>query len=259
MNHLKKHQRHLLGLIALIITSASICAQSKDAIYVYGPGGPFPPMNEAAKMFGQRNNVDIIVIKGPTSKWIEAAKKNGDVIYSGAEFMMQDFIWKMDGKIDENTVQPLYLRSSGLLVRKGNPKQIKGFEDLLKRDLNVLVVNGAGQTALWEDMAGKLGEISTVKALRKKIVYAAHNSAEAKKVWINNQSIDVWLIWNIWQISNSDIADYVPVSEQYVLYRDSGIAMTNEGGKRPIVRKFYEYLMSKEAVEIFKKWGWITE
>ena len=173
--------------------------------------------------------------------------------------MMQDFIWKMDGKIDENTVQPLYLRPSGLLVRKGNPKQIKGFEDLLKRDLKVLVVNGAGQTALWEDMAGKLGEISTVKALRKKIVYVAHNSAEAKNVWMNNESIDVWLIWNIWQISNPNIADFVPVSEQYTFYRDCGVAMTKEGEKRSIVKKFYEYLMSKEAATIFKKWGWITE
>ena len=256
---LKKSKTPLLSLIILMIIAIAAFAQGKDTIYVYGPGGPFPPMNEAAKIFGQKNNIDIIVTKGPTYKWIEMAKKSGDLIYSGAEFMMQDFIWKMNGKIVENTVQPLYLRPSGLLVRKGNPKQIKGFEDLLKRDLKLIVVNGAGQTALWEDMAGKLGEISTVKALRKKIVYVAHNSAEAKKVWINNQSIDVWLIWNIWQISNPDIADFVPVSEQYTLYRDSGIAMTKKGEKRSIVKKFYEYLMSKEAVPIFKRWGWIAE
>jgi accessory colonization factor AcfC len=259
MKQLKKLETLLLGMIVLMIISTATFAQSKNTIYVYGPGGPFPPMNEAAKIFSQKNNVDIIVTKGPTYKWIESAKENGDLIYSGAEFMMQNFIWAMDGKIDENTVQPLYLRPSGLLVRKGNPKKIKGFEDLLKRDLKVLVVNGAGQTALWEDMAGKLGKISTVKALRKKIIYVAHNSAEAKKEWMNNQLIDVWLIWNIWQISNSNIADYVPVSKQYTLYRDCGIAMTIKGETRSIVKKFYEYLMSKEASTIFKKWGWITE
>ena len=259
MKRPNKLEIQLLCLIILVIFSTAALAQNKDTIHVYGPGGPFSPINEAAKIFGQKNNVDIVVTKGPTYKWIETAKKNADLIYSGAEFMMQDFIWKMDGRIDEKTVRPLYLRPSGLLVRKGNPKHIQRFEDLLKRDLKVLVVNGAGQTALWEDMAGKLGKISTVKALRKKIVYVAHNSAEAKKVWINDKSIDVWLIWNIWQISNPNIADFVSVSKQYTLYRDCGIAMTKEGEKHSIVIKFYEYLMSKEAATIFKKWGWMTE
>ncbi len=259
MRRRNKLEIQLFCLIILVMFSTVALAQNKNTIFIYGPGGPFPPINEAAKLFGQKNKVDIVVTKGPTYKWIETAKKNADLIYSGAEFMMQDFIWKMDGKIDEKTVRPLYLRPSGLLVRKGNPKHIQGFEDLLKRDLKVLVVNGAGQTALWEDMAGKLGKISTVKALRKKIVYVAHNSAEAKKVWINDKSIDVWLIWNIWQISNPNIADFIPVSKQYTLYRDCGIALTKKGEKRTIVKKFYEFIMSKEAATIFKKWGWITE
>ncbi len=35
--------------------------------------------------------------------------------------------------------------------------------------------------------------------------------------------------------------------------------MTFKGEKRAIVRKFYNFVQSKEAAKIFKKWGWVTE
>ncbi len=233
-------------------------AQSADTVYVYGPGGPYPPIQEAAHRFSQRYGVAVVVTKGPTDRWLEEAKQRADVIYSGAEFMMQNFVWLLDGRVDESTVKPLYLRPSGILVRKGNPKHIRGFEDLLRPGIRILVVNGAGQLGLWEDMAGRLGSLKTLRAFRKNIVYVAHNSAEAKNQWIHNPNLDAWLIWNIWQVANPDIADFVPVSKEYVIYRDCGVALTYKGEKNPYAKKFYDFLSTPEAAEIFRRWGWIT-
>ncbi len=256
---LRSHYLVYSFLLSSIFLSMHIYAQSNNKIYVYGPGGPFPPMDEAARIFSKENGVDIIVTKGPTSKWLKNAQENADIIYSGAEFMMQNFVWLMQGKIDEKTIQPLYLRPSGILVRKGNPKHITGFEDLLKPGIRILVVNGAGQLGLWEDMAGKQGRLKTIKAFRRNIVYYARNSAEAKNKWLNDSEIDAWLIWNIWQISNSHIADFVPVSNKYVIYRDCGVALTFKGEENDVAKRFYKFLFSKDAAKIFKKWGWITE
>ncbi len=247
--------RGFLLLCFIFLTSA----QAGNKIQIYGPGGPFPPMNEAAKMFSQKYGVDVVVTKGPVERWIKRARKNADLIYSGAEFMMRNFVWLMEGKIDEATIKPLYLRPSGILVRKGNPKHIRGFEDLLKPGIKIMVVNGAGQLGLWEDMAAKQGKIETLRAFKKNIVYFARNSAEAKNKWLSDPEIDAWLIWNIWQVSNPEIADFVPVSKKYVIYRDCGVALTFKGEKNPLARKFYEFLSSKEAAKIFRKWGWITQ
>ncbi|CAM4191305.1 substrate-binding domain-containing protein [Flavobacterium weaverense] len=170
-----------------------------------------------------------------------------------------DFVKAMDGGIDETTVEPLYLRPSGLLVRPGNPKNIKDFDDIERAGLKIMVVNGAGQTGLWEGMAGKQGCIKTVKAVRKNIVNFASNSGEAKQYWIDHPEVDVWIIWNIWQVSNPNIADFVPVSKKYVLYRDAGVALTKTGSQKEDSKEFYKFLMSKEASPIFKKWGWITK
>ena len=246
------------AFVFMLLLSVNSYSKQSGKIHVYGPGGPFPAMNGIAKLFSKKFNVKVIVIKGPSKKWMPKARRNADVVYSGAEFMMQNFVWAMKGRIDEKTIKSMYLRPSGILVRKGNPKRIKGFEDLLKSGIKILVVDGAGQIGLWEDMAGKQGSIETVKAFGKNIVYHARNSAEAKSEWLKDKSIDAWLIWNIWQVSNKNIADFVPVSKKYIIYRDCDISLTYKGEKRPIVKKFYNFLMSKDAAEIFKKWGWIA-
>lgn len=61
---------------------------------------------------------------------------------------MTDFIGAMQGQLVESTIEPLYLRPAAILVRRGNPKRIRGFRDLLKPGMRVMVVSGAGQVGM---------------------------------------------------------------------------------------------------------------
>jgi len=121
------------------------------------------------------------------------------------------------------------------------------------------VVQGAGQTGLWEDMAGRKGNIQTVRAFRKNIAVFAANSAEARKAWVEKTDLDAWLIWNIWQVANKDLADLVPIKEEYQIYRDAGIALTQQGKAKEAARKFVEFVQSPEGAKIFAKWGWMAQ
>jgi len=248
----------VIGVYLSLSVLAPVHVAAEETLLVYGPGGPYPAMKEAAEAFGNLQNVKVEVVAGPTNQWIEKAKKDADIIYSGAEYMMTDFIFAMEGGIDESTVTPLYLRPSSILVRPGNPKKIRDFPDLLKPGMRLLVVNGAGQAGLWEDIAGKDGDIEAVKTFRKNIIAYAPNSGAAKKVWTENKDIDAWFIWNIWQVANRDLADLVPMSKPYVLYRDCGIALTKQGKGKELAKKFYEFVQSKDVARIFAKWGWTT-
>lgn len=245
----------IFGAILLI---QSLAYGQKDTVFVYGPGGPYPAMNEAAAVFSRKSNVVIKVIKGPVSKWEKSAKLNADIIYSGSEFMMTNFSKKFN-IIEKETITPLYLRKSGLLVRPSNPKNIKSFSDILKSDIRILVVTGAGLTGVWESMIGQTKDIDSLKMLRQNIVFYAANSGLAKKEWINDKSIDVWITWDIWQISNSTLADFIPVKEKFTIYRDCGIALTTNSHNNKTAVDFYNFLKSEEVKPIFKKWGWLTE
>ena len=242
----------------LLAAGTNLAANAEEVLRVYGPGGPAPAVSEAAKAFGESHHIKVEVTAGPTGKWLEQAKKDADVIYSGAENMMTDFLRAMPEQIVRDTVTPLYLRPVAMLVRPGNPKSIGKFADLLQPGLKILVVTGAGQAGLWEDVAGRTGSLRTVSAFRRNIVADAASSAEAKKLWVENKDIDVWLIWNIWQVANPTLAETVPMDRGHVIYRDTGVALTRQGQEREPAKQFVAFLESPEGAKIFAKWGWLA-
>ena len=244
-------------LMPVILFGQTALAATPE-IHVYGPGGPLPAMKEAAEAFNKSHNSDVIITGGPTPVWLGQAKANADVIFSGSETMMTTFVGQLDGAIDTQSVEPLYLRPAVILVRPGNPDHITGFSDLLKPGNHILVVNGAGQQGLWEDVAGRLGNINSVKAFRANIKTYAGNSAEARKAWVADKSLNAWLIWNIWQVSNPKLATVVPIEPQYEIYRDTGVALTHRGEASASAKAFVAFLQSAQGQKIFAHWGWIV-
>lgn len=246
-------------LLALAFAAAaSPAARAAEPLRVYGPGGPSPAVEQAAEAFGRTHGIEVAVTAGPTPKWLADAERDADVVFSGSETMMTDFVAALGDRIDPATVRPLYLRPAAILVRPGNPSGIKGFVDLLAPGHRVLVVNGAGQNGLWEDVAGRLGSIDTVAAFRRNIARFASNSAEARRAWIDDPSLDAWLIWNIWQVANPDLAQVVPIEPEYRIHRDTAVALTRRGARRPEAEAFVDYLASPEGAAIFARWGWTT-
>lgn len=245
------------GLAILLAVAGSVTgAYAQETLNVYGPGGPAPAMKEAARAFEEKTGIAVRVTAGPTNEWIDRAKNDAELLYSGAEHMMADFVTAMEGRLTHADVQPLYLRPLSILVRPGNPKGIRGVRDIVKPGIRVLVVNGAGQTGAWEDMAGRRGNLQTVRDLRRNIVAHAKNSAEARAMWVDKPEIDAWIIWNIWQVSNPQLAETVAIEPQYVIYRDTAVALTMRGKATPAAKRFVEFLASDQGAAIFHKWGW---
>ncbi len=225
----------------------------------YGPGGPAPAMREAAKVFGEKKRIKVEIAAGPTPTWKDQAMKDADLIFSGSEYMMTDFVQKdLPGLIDTSTIRTLYLRPSAILVRPGNPKGIKGIKDLAKIDVRILVVQGAGQVGMWEDVAGRTGNVKLVDGVRRNIGFFAPNSAEAKKLWASDLTYDVWLIWTIWQKESPASADLINIEPENTIYRSCGIAITNPSERKVLGKEFADFLQSPSGQAIFVKWGWIA-
>lgn len=242
--------------LALLLSFASPLFAQDAVLHAYGPGGPAPAMKEAAKAFETSTGVKVEVTAGPTSEWVGKALADADIVFSGSEHMMTSFVAAMKGQILEPSIEPLYMRPSTILVRPGNPKRVRGIRDLLEPGVKILVVDGAGQVGLWEDVAGRLGDIKTVRRFRKNIVAFAKNSGDAKEKWTADATIDAWLIWNIWEIANDKIADAVPVEPQLRIWRDCGVALTTRAAGNANAAAFVTFLKSRQGRAIFERWGW---
>ena len=248
----------LAVVLSVLAAQGAARASAQDVIRVYGSEGPTPPMHEAAAAFGEIHKVQVEVVSGPTDKWLDRAKTDADVIFSSAEFMMSDFVRTGELKIDRASIAPLYIRPSAILVRPGNPKGIRDFPNLLRPGIRVMVVTGSGQTGLWEDMAGRQGDVRVIRALRKNIVSFVPNSETAVRTWQERDDIDAWLTWNIWYLPLRDDADLVPVSEDYRVYRQCLVSLTERGKAKPLAERFIKFLASPEGARIFKSWGWLS-
>ena len=229
-----------------------------EPLILYGPSGPSPAINESAVAFTSLLGVPVEVRSGPTEQWMERAVQDADLIYSSAEFMMSAFLRTEALHLDADTVTGLYIRPSVILVRPNNPKGITDFPDVLKPEVRVMVVEGSGQTGLWEDMAGKLGNVTTLRKLRANIVYFAPTSDDAMKAWKERTDIDAWITWNIWHMPIRDQAKLIPVGREYRVYRQCSIALTERGKAKPSARQFVDFLTSVDGARIFHSWGWLT-
>jgi accessory colonization factor AcfC len=104
-------------------------------------------------------------------------------------------------------------------------------------------------------MAGRGGDMETVRAYRRKIRHAAGNGGEAKERWTTVGTLDAWLIWTIWQVAiRSWPTRWRAARPERRICRDSGIALTQRGPEREHARGFREFLPSPEGAAIFRKW-----
>ena len=236
-------------IIFLIFLAVPAFAQE---VTVFGPGGPAPAMKAAAAEFTKKTGIPVSVTAGPTDKWAADATGKGDLIFSGSENMLDNFI----DKFSLQEIKALYLRPAAILVRKGNPKNIKGLTSLFQKDINVMVVQGAGQVGLWEDLVGRTEDVNNINLLRKNIKFTAKNSALALAAWKEDTSLDAWIIWNHWHLQNQDISDMVKIENKYNIYRAASIGFTSKGLQNEAAKEFYNYLDSPEAEKIFKTFGW---
>lgn len=249
------------GWVAVVASaSPPAAAQPAAPIRLFGPGGPAPAMRAVAEAFQAAHGVPVEVTSGPTPGWTGRVAAEADIVFSGAEYMMDGFVAQFAETLLPATRATLYLRPSALLVRPGNPRRIAGVRDLLSRppaEARILATGGAGQVALWEDVAGRTGEIALVRAMRERIVLVAPNTGTAQQEWRGKpDAYDVWLVWNHWQIAAPEHADLVEMEEPFRIWRATGAVLSQRGAAREEVRRFAAFLAGAEGARIFHGFGW---
>lgn len=242
----------------LFAVSSAACAD----INLYGPGGPHTALQEAAALYTQKTGVPVTVHYGPQAKWNDEARKNADILFGASEQSALAIVRDHQDRFSEKETEPLYLRKSILLVKKGNPKHITGVEDLARPGIGIIVNDGGGTsntsgTGVWEDIAGRKGNIKTVTGIRQNIILYAPNSGTARKALETQAGADVWITWADWAASNPGIGDVVAIAPDYAIWRDMNITVRKDADAE--TRQFAAWLRSDEAAPAFMKYGWVRQ
>jgi accessory colonization factor AcfC len=214
-------------------------------IHIYGPGGPYKAMKECAEAFMRQQSIRVDIVKGTPDARIGQARQDADIVYGGAEYMLEDYNRDYPGLIEMSTVEPLYVRQIGIIVRKGNPKQIESLEGLSQKHIRVLNV----ELEKMEEYQDKL------PGIRGNIYRSVVTGEEGIAVWQSIAELDAWITYRTWYIQLSETTDFIPLNDPFA-YRATPIAFTVHPKRIDDASLFIRFLKSDDAHLIFKNWGW---
>lgn len=262
------HRRTLAAVAAGLIFASpamahevldpSIKHQAKDGVVrLYGAGGPDTAFKKVAAAFTAETGIKVEVTGGPEPSWSKKAQADADILWGTAEEDITALLETYTNFAFAD-VKPIYIRPAIIAVRKGNPKEIKAFKDLLKPGTRIVVTEGAGVantsgTGVWEDVAGRTGSLDDVIRFRANIIGFGKGSGPSFRMFVDKNA-DAWITWPDWPITHPDVAEIVELAPERRIWRDVNVVLAADAD--PEAKRFLEYLSSAKGAAIMKTEGW---
>lgn len=233
-------------------------APRDGVVRFYGAGGPHTAFQKVADAWQKKTGKRVEIIAGPERKWSARAQADADILWGTSEQSMTAFL-ETYKTFSSEQVEPIYIRPTIIAVKKGNPKHIRNYEDLLKDGVRIVVTEGAGVsntsgTGTWEDVAGRLGRLDDIRAFRRNIVAFGKGSGASLKAF-KDLGADAWITWPDWPVTYSGILEEVPLAAERQIWRDVNVALAPDAD--PEAKQFLDFLVTAEAQALMKTEGWV--
>lgn len=257
--NLKLEEKGMNKKILFCLSMIYMNTLALSEINLYGPGGPHTALVEIAKEYKEKTGEEVKVNFGPQKSWNDKAKMNADILFGASEQSALAIANDHKENFDLHQIEPMYFRRAIILVKKGNPKNIKGLKDLADKKVGIIVPEGKGEsntsgTGVWEDMIGRTKDINKVKNFRNNIISFTPNSGAARKMFLEDKNVDAWITWIDWAKSNPNYGDVVEIEKELVVYRDFNMVPSKNADKK--VHDFMDFVKSDRGRKIFQKYGW---
>jgi len=235
----------LAGLLLLAKTAAASMAGTAEHLVAYSPGGTHEVLVECAERFQQRHGVIVDVLKASPGELSWKFREDGDIYFGGAEYMVSDFARANQGVLDPRSVENLYARRIGILVRKGNPLNIDGVDALRRHGVDLLAVQLENMSPFHPAAARPGAGVS-------RLVYTGQQGLAA---WRSTPDLDAWVTYRSWHVDLAPETEFIAIPGESAL-RYTQVALTRRTPHLDAARQFVAFLKSPEARQIFVDHGW---
>ena len=226
---------------------------NRPVLRVYCGGTMRRPMEELIPQFEAEHHVRIETFYNGCGVLVGQMKggAEGDVYYACDSSFMNEA--KGIGAIDESyPVAAITHFRPVIMVKKGNPKNIRTIDDLgspgLKIGLGVATHGAVGRTG-WQIIrrSPKFEQI-------KKNICEESPTADYLATQMISQ-LDAVIIWDVVARNYANDSDMVPIGESLT---DQPIALMKKSANPELARQFIEFMRSAQAREVFAKHGFIV-
>ncbi|CCK79477.1 molybdate ABC transporter substrate-binding protein [Desulfobacula toluolica] len=238
-------------VILLVFAGNSYAAD----LVVFSGAGLIKPMEEMRKNFEKQNNIQVDIHYGSSGEifGMLAAGQPCDVLIPGAAKYTDDAL--KNGWVIKETIHNLVLHVPVIAVPKGNPADIRGFEDLARPGIKV---------AIGDPKAPAIGKVAkkmlTKAGLWEKVqpnieVYAP--TVNQLLIYVALKQVDAAVIWGdltSWAEGKGKL-EVIPIEAKYNMIKTIPTAVCSKTANMEKAMAFNAYVASKQGGRIWQNWG----
>lgn len=247
----------IIGLMAILILCGNAFA---DELLLFCGAAFKKPIDEAISLYEKRSGTKIHASYGGVKTVMSQAMliKQGDVLVVPSPDIMDTAVEK--GVVHKGSIRGFSYAVPSIIVHKGNPKNIKRLNDLLRHDVRFAMANpenvyiGMLAAEIFERNLSR----SEMDILKKKVLTYAEDISKLTTYLIMNQ-VDAVLGFDFLKGWNPDKTDMVKLKKEEIIRIGAGQAgvMTYSRDTEK-AKKFIEFLLSVDGQNIFRKYGYIA-
>lgn len=214
------------------------------------------PMTEIARAFEQKEGIKITIAQGGTEDLYQSAKKSGlgDLLLMGepsyrdrhlAEGLLGDFVI-------------VGYNQMAIMVRKGNPKQIKADpKELLRPDVTMMIGN-AESGSVGQEAKRILESVNLYQQVVDKAISLASDSRSLNSAMKKGEA-DVMLNWRAtgYFPDNAEVVDVIDLDPALAKPQALLLNLLNVSKNQDLARRFMEYAASEQGQAVFRKHGFL--
>lgn len=240
----------------MVFLTLSLFAGSKPTLLFYCGITMVPPMEEISKIIEKKDNCKIKILQGASKslyKTLSYAKK-GDIYLPGSKSYRTNNL--KDGYLLDS--QYIGYNQAAIFVQKGNPKNIKTIDDMLKKNI---------KTMICDYRKGSIGK-NTKKVLIKyknedffddvfdNAITIATDSRDINQA-LRKKEIDMAINWKATAFYdiNKNYIDTIKIDEKVSPKKELVLNLLSFSKHPDIVKDFMKVASSKEGIKIMKKYG----
>lgn len=244
-------------------------AGTNGSIRVFTARACAAPLEEAAEIYKEQTGVTVQIDScsrhcvSPVAE--EATGETGgddflleisdagihDLAIGGAEYLLDDGVVR--GIVQKGQRRTIATRAAAIIVPAGNPKRIRGIEDLAESDVSLGVSVIDCLKGLWEDVAGRCGLLGPIS--RNISFYA--NGCVAIIEAVADGTVDAAFGWTAFKHLDPDRIDTVSLPAGKTLKRGTCVGLLKFSENPEGATRFMDFLTTPEARACYEKYGWV--
>jgi len=247
VNKVKKVTIILIVAIGVLLCG---CKAKKQELLLYCGAGIRPPVEELVKTFGQKYDVKIVTDYAGSEVLLSKIKlvRRGDLYMPGDKHYVEQAA--QEGMVLSQRSVCYFVPT--ILVRKGNPKNISGLEDLLQPGLKL----GLGDAKACA-IGRKTKQIFTKnnvawEDVEKNLVFQSLTVNELG-MQIQADSLDAVIVWDAIAKYYPDDGTEVPIPVEKNIISTVNVGVLSFTESRSLAEKFVEFAASDSGQDIFRK------